>query len=131
MGALWGIVKQAYGYLSVLPFIPFAAVYFGSYLLSKDKKQAIRLAMDVTMVFLIGSVAGLFNQLFGSRFGFYAILLVMLIGAGLLGNLQYRTKGQVDGVRIARAVWRIGFFVLSVCYLIFMTIGLIQSFIKM
>jgi hypothetical protein len=127
---LWEVVKQAYGYLSVLPIIPFVAVYIGTYLYSKDRKQSIRLAMDVTMVFLIGSVSGLFNQLIGGSFGFYGILLVMLIGAGLLGNLQYRTKGKFDPVRIVRVVWRIGFFVLAVLYVVFLIIGLIRSVVE-
>ena len=129
MGALWDVVKQAYGYLSVLPFIPFAAVYIGTYLYSRDRKQSIRMAMDVTMVFLIGSVSGLFNQLFGGSFGFYGILLVMLICAGLLGNLQYRTKGRFDPVRIIRVIWRIGFFVLALLYIIFLIIGLIRTIV--
>jgi hypothetical protein len=130
MGALWEVVKQAYGYLSVLPFIPFAAVYIGTYLYSRDRKQSIQLAIDVTMVFLIGSVSGLFNQLFGGSFGFYGILLVMLIGAGLLGNLQHRTKGRFDPVRIVRIVWRVGFFVLAVLYIIFLIVGLIRSIVQ-
>jgi hypothetical protein len=130
MGAFWEVVKQAYGYLSVMPFIPFAAVYIGTYLYTRDRKQSIRLAMDVTMVFLIGSVSGLFNQLFGGSFGFYGILLVMLIGAGLLGNLQHRTKGKLDPVRIIRVIWRIGFFVLAVLYIIFLIIGLIRTIVE-
>jgi len=129
MGALWEVVKQAYGYLAVIPVIPFAVVYLGKFLYSRDRKQSIRLAMDVTMVFLIGSVAGLFNQLFGGSFGFYGILLVMLICAGLLGNLQYRTKGRFDPARIVRVIWRIGFFVLAVLYVILLLIGLIRTIV--
>ena len=131
MGALWEVVKQAYGYLSVLPVIPFAAVYLGTYLYSRDRKQSIRLAMDVTMVFLIGSVSGLFNQLSGGSFGFFGILLVMLICAGLLGNLQYRTKGKLDPVRIIRVIWRIGFFVLALLYVIFLLVGLVRTIVNM
>jgi hypothetical protein len=130
MGAFWDVVKQAYGYLAVMPVIPFAAVYLGTYLLSRDRKQSLRLAMDVTMVFLIGSVSGLFNQLFGGSFGFYGILLVMLISAGLLGNLQYRTKDRLDPVRIIRVIWRIGFFVLALLYIIFLIFGLIRTIVK-
>lgn len=120
-------MKHLYGYLSVLPFVPFIIVYAAALYRTRDKKRSLRLAMDITMVFLIGIVAGLFNQVFGSTFGFYGILLVMLIGAGLLGNVQYRVKGRVDMARIARAIWRIGFFVMSVCYILLMAVGVSMS----
>jgi len=128
MGAIWDVIKQLYAYMAVIPVVPFLLVYFASLAYARDKKKAFRLAMDVTTVLLIGSVAGLFNNVFGSSFGFFAIALVMLLGAGLLGNMQYRTKGEVNVKRIVRAVWRIGFFVMGFFYLLLMAIGMGQSF---
>ncbi|MFD2880000.1 DUF3397 family protein [Paenibacillus rhizoplanae] len=47
---------------------------------------------------------------FDSSFGFFLILLIVLISAGLIGGAQNRLKGGVDGKRLLRAVWRLSFF---------------------
>lgn len=84
------------------------------------------LAMDVTTLFLLLSVSALFNILFHAKFGFYLILLIVLISAGLIGGAQNRIKGKVDGRRLFRAVWRLSFFFLSTLYVLFMIVALIQ-----
>ncbi|GGG10332.1 DUF3397 domain-containing protein [Paenibacillus abyssi] len=125
---LWESITQAYAFLAVIPVVPFALIYFGYSAYVGDRKKAFRIAMDITMALLIGCVAVLFNHIFNSSFGFYGILLLMLIGGGLLGNLQYRTKGKLDMKRIIRAVWRVGFFIMSVMYILLMAIGIGKSF---
>jgi len=127
MNGLWESVKQIYGLLALIPFIPFGIVYAIARLMHGDRKRAFRLAMDVTTALLIGIVSVLFNEIFGSSFGFYGILLAVLIAAGLLGNLQYRKKGRIDASRIGRAVWRLGFFALSLLYVLFMCIRIGQD----
>ncbi|MBD2844411.1 DUF3397 domain-containing protein [Paenibacillus sp. IB182496] len=124
---LWDGLVQTYAILAIVPVVPFALIYAGYAAYVGDRKKAIRLAMDVTTPLLIGCVSVLFNQIFNSGFGFYGILLLMLLGGGLLGNLQYRTKGKLDARRIVRAVWRIGFFAMSAMYVLLMAIGVIGS----
>ncbi|WP_082083934.1 DUF3397 domain-containing protein [Paenibacillus beijingensis] len=124
---LWESMKQAYAFLAIVPIIPFAIVYYGYGALIRDRKRALRTAMDVTTLMLIGCVAVLFNRLFSNSFGLYGILLLMLIGGGLLGNLQFRSKGEVDVKRVVRAVWRIGFFIMSVLYVLLMFVGLSRT----
>jgi hypothetical protein len=120
-----GFVKT-YAALSVIPFAAFAAVWFGVYLVTKNKKQATAWAMDVTTLLLIGSVAVLYNNVFHSTFGIYLLLLLFLIGFGVLGNVQQRAKGRIDVKRIIRAVWRLGFMGLSVAYFILATVNFVQ-----
>ncbi|MCA0753815.1 DUF3397 domain-containing protein [Paenibacillus sp. N4] len=124
MGIIWTGITHLYGYLAVIPVIPFAIILFGYWAWIRDWKKAFRAAMDITTVFLIGCVAVLFDTIFGSRFGFYGIMLFMLIGAGLLGNAQFRKRGSVDAKKIFRTVWRLGFFSMSILYILFMVIGL-------
>jgi hypothetical protein len=78
--------------------------------------------MDITTAFLIGCVAVLFDRLFSSHFGLYGILLFMLLGGGLLGNAQFRKRGNIDAKKIFRAVWRLSFFTMSILYVVFMFI---------
>lgn len=116
--------------MSVVPVIPFILVYIIVTLRKKDRKQAIRLAMDVTTLFLLISVSALFNILFNTKFGFYLILLLLLITAGLIGGAQNRWKGQVDGKRLLRVVWRLTFVTMSISYIIFTFFGLAQYIFK-
>jgi hypothetical protein len=117
-----------YALSATLPFVSFAVVWLASYLWRRNNKKAIKLAMDVTTLSLIGSVSYLFFQLFHTKFGFYFIVLFFLVGYGLAGNYQYRKKGKIDHVRIVRVLWRLAFFGLSVLYVLLAVAGLIQSF---
>ncbi|WP_219836342.1 DUF3397 domain-containing protein [Paenibacillus sp. R14(2021)] len=124
---IWDSVKHVYAFMAILPIVPFVLVYFGSAAITGDRKRAFRTAMDVTTALLIGCVAVLFNVIFNSGFGLYGIMLVLLLGGGLLGNLQYRLKGNISMRRIMRAIWRLGFFLMSFCYVILMLIGIGKS----
>ena len=121
-----GLLMNSVITLSLIPIVPFLIVYLIGRGLKKDKKKTFMLAMDVTTFFLLLSVSALFNNLFNNGFGFYLILLIVLISTGLIGGAQNRLKGKVDGKRLFRAVWRLSFFFMSVGYLLFMFVGLIK-----
>ncbi|AJS57735.1 hypothetical protein UB51_03635 [Paenibacillus sp. IHBB 10380] len=115
---------------SILPFVPFLLVYFVHYRWMNNKNTALLLAMDVTTAFLILSVSALFNNIFNTGFGFYLILLLLLIAVGLVGGAQNRIKGGVDLKRMGRAVWRMTFVLMSTSYILFAIIGLIRYIFK-
>ncbi len=121
-----GLLRDSFITLSVIPIVPFLIIYFIGSGLKKDKRKTFLLAMDVTTIFLLLSVSAIFNIIFNNGFGFYLILIIVLICAGLIGGAQNRLKGKVDGKRLFRAVWRLAFFFMSVSYLLFMFIGLIK-----
>jgi hypothetical protein len=123
-------IATLYALLATVPFVGFALTWAISYLLSKDKKKSTRLAMDVTMLLLIGSVASMWNQLFHSRFGFWLIVLGILIAVGLLGGYQNRVRGAIDMTKIARIVWRIGFVCLAALYVLFLIVNVSIYVIK-
>lgn len=116
--------------LSILPFFPFFLVYWGMYAWKKDKRTALRMAMDVTTFFLVFSVSALFNLTFESNFGFYLTLLLILLALGFIGGAQNRLKGKVDGGRMFRAVWRMAFIIMSFGYVLFTLFGLIRYFMQ-
>jgi hypothetical protein len=118
-------IWSTYQILAGLPFIPFFIVYIIGVLRGMEKKKAFRLAMDITTVFLIGIVATLLSKRSGSSFGFYFIMLVMLIGAGLIGNAQTRIRGKINLQKIFRAVWRLSFFAMAVLYILLVSLELI------
>lgn len=110
---------------SMLPVIPFMLVYVIHRSIKHDKKAAILMAMDVTTLFLILSVSALFNNVSGSNFGFYLILLVLLIAGGLIGGAQNRMKGKVDVRRLLRAVWRLAFAGTGLAYIMLFLVSFI------
>lgn len=124
MAKIWDFFVHTYAYLALIPIIPFVVILFGYGSFINDRKKAFRLAMDVTTIFLVGIVAVLFDRIFGSQFGIYGIMLFMLLGGGLLGNAQFRKRGNVDVKRIFRTIWRLSFFVMSLLYILFMIISL-------
>ncbi|MFC3798183.1 DUF3397 domain-containing protein [Cohnella sp. GCM10012308] len=123
---MWNALVSAYAVLAIGSVIPFAAVYGISTMQTGDKKRAMGLAMDMTTIFLIGIVSYLLNRAFGIQMGFYIILLFMLLGAGLIGNAQYRVRGKVDGLKLFRAIWRLSFFGLAALYVLFMLIEIVR-----
>ncbi|MGZ7443671.1 DUF3397 domain-containing protein [Paenibacillus sp. TH7-28] len=111
---------------AMIPVIPFLLVYFIYYYGGKrEKKAAIMLAMDVTTLFLILGAAALFNNVFHSTFGFYLIVLILLVASGLIGGAQTRLKGKVDVRRLLRAVWRLAFAGTGVAYILLFLISFI------
>lgn len=131
MGAVMSWIVDAfiwlYAVLAIAPFLPFAFVWIAVYISRKEKKLATKRAMDVTTFALVGVVAVLYNDVFQSTFGLYLLLLLFLLGFGLLGNMQQRTRGRFDLMRTLRAVWRLGFLGLTAAYFLLMAIGITKN----
>lgn len=130
MGWLLDVLVNLYALLGTVPFLLFPLAGLTAYLIVKDRKKAVRFAADFTMFFLIGSVSVVYDELFGTTVkGFWLVLLLMLLLTGLLGNLQNRVRGKLNPDKLFRAVWRIGFLILAVAYLLMLIIGIIKQMI--
>jgi hypothetical protein len=128
---VWDWILTIYTVIATFAFLVFPLVWIIGYGVSGNKKTASRLAADITMVFLIGSVASMYDSLFDTSFrGFWIIVLFLLLLAGFIGNAQNRLRGKVDPVKIGRAVWRLGFLVLGFMYLLFFMIRIIIFIIQ-
>lgn len=116
---------------TALPFFPFIIVWILSSYWIKEKKRRMKLSIDITTLFLVASVAGLFNVIFNTGMGIYLLLLLYLITAGLLGGTMHQKHGQVDVPKLLRAIWRVSFLILSAMYLLLILIGIILYFYKL
>ena len=123
---VWDILRYTFTSLATFPIIPFLITFFAYGLFQSDKKIVIRLAMDVTTVFLLFNIGALFNNIFNSELGLYLLLILMLIAAGLLGNALYRKHGQLLWKRVLRIIWRLTFFLTAILHIIFMLIIIIR-----
>lgn len=126
---LASIILSIYGVLAIVPIFPFVLVGVITYFVKQDKKQAVQLAMDVTTFFLVGVVAAMLDEIFpGSSInGIWIVLLVLILLTGLLGNAQTRLKGKVNYKKLIRVVWRMGFVLLSLLYVIFLIVGVAKT----
>ncbi|MCZ8518757.1 MULTISPECIES: DUF3397 domain-containing protein [Paenibacillus] len=117
-------LQQLYLFLALVPFAAFLLTWGAVYGITRDKRKATHYSMDITSVFLIGSVAVMSRNIFGSGMLGWTVVLVFLVAAGLLGNMQNRKRGKVDLVRIARTLGRLGFVFLSACYVLLLLVGI-------
>lgn len=74
--------------------------------------------MDVTTLFLLGSVSLMWNKLFHTQFGFWLIILILLIAFGIIGGYQNHLKGKTNLIKVGRLVWRLSFVGLSALYIL-------------
>ncbi|WP_341805081.1 DUF3397 domain-containing protein [Paenibacillus turpanensis] len=118
------IFSQVYAFLAALPFIPFGLAWIIAYAALRNRRSSMLLAMDITVIFLVGAVTALFNDVFSSGFGFYLLLLLFLIIFGLLGNAQMRLKGRFHPAKILKSIWRLGFFALCGAYVLLLIVGI-------
>ena len=88
MNGLVSLLSTLYAMLAVAPFITFILLWFLVYLFLKDKKMTTRFTMDITTLFLLGSVSLMWNKLFHTQFGFWLIVLMLLIAFGIIGGYQ-------------------------------------------
>jgi hypothetical protein len=129
LSLILGVVSYMYAMFAVLPFLTFAFIWFLVYFFLKEKKMTTRLTMDITTIFLIGTVSAMWNKLFHTSFGFWLIALVILVAYGLIGGFQTKEKGQTDLLKVTRVVWRLSFFGLSVLYLILFLLNVGKNYI--
>lgn len=120
-------LAHLYAFFAVVPFVPFFAAWLIAYVRLRDKRRATRLAMDVTTLFLIGSVSIMFRKTTGSALGLWIVILLFLLLAGFIGRQQNKLKGKVNVPRIVKIVFRLAFFVMSLLYFALLLVGIIQS----
>ena len=131
MNMLLDWLHKLYTALALAPFVAFFITWFITYGLSRDKRKATHLSMDITTLFLVGSVAYMSRSIFGSGMLVWTIVLLFLVAAGMLGNLQTRVKGRVDLLKIARTLSRFGFIVLTACYVLLLFVGIGKFMFKL
>lgn len=123
------LVQSIFAIAAIIPFVTFVILYLVLNYYMDDKKRAKTLTIDVTTALLIISVSAMFDVIFQpSMRGIWIILLIFLVAFGLIGGAQTRNRGQVNLQKTFRMIWRIGFLLLSVLYIIFLFVGIGQSF---
>lgn len=127
MNVIFEWLHGIYVFLAFVPFVAFFITWFIVYGFSRNKRQSTYWSMDVTTLFLIGSLAYMSRAVFQSSWLLWIVILLFLIAAGVLGNLQNRIRGKLNVLKIAKTLSRLGFLVLTALYVLLMAIGIGKS----
>lgn len=111
-----------------LPILVFVLVYIVNLLWSKDKKESILLAIYITGISLIFSVAILINNIWITKYGFLFLLIGMLISYLVLLLLQYLLKSQLDLQKIIRPAYLLFCFIIFIIYCILIVLNISKAF---
>lgn len=131
MSAIVEWLIHIYGYFALFPLISFIFFWFIAFIWYKDKKKSTKWAMDLTTFLLFGAVSSMLDVIFRISFGgFWFVLLIFLVAAGLVGNYQNRLHGAVDIKKLIKIIWRIGFLLLSCVYFLLLIIGIVNQMLK-
>lgn len=129
MQFIWNLLQSVFAAAAIVPFVTFVILHIILTRYMNDKKRAKSLTIDITTALLIISVSAMFNVIFSPAInGIWIIVLAFLVAFGLAGGAQTRNRGQVNLSKTFRMIWRIGFLLLSVLYILFLLIGIVQSF---
>jgi len=131
MHFLLNLVQWVFALAAIIPFATFFILYFVLNRFMEDKKKAKTLTIDITTLLLVFVVSAMFNTIIRPGMSFlWIILFAFLVAFGLAGGMQTRSQGKVDLQRTFRIIWRIGFLVLSLLYIILLLIGIGQYFFR-
>ncbi|MDB5052310.1 MAG: hypothetical protein JWM44_360, partial [Bacilli bacterium] len=102
IGHILNFAVHFYAALAFIPYLSFIVLWFITYFITHDKKKSTRISIDVTTLLLIGAVARQLHKLFGSSLGFWILLFILLLSAGLIGRQQNDLRGTVNVMRILK-----------------------------
>lgn len=128
--AFWNAIVSTYAFFSAIPFISFFIIWIIAYAVYREKKKSTHMAMDITTFLLLGAVAAMFDRFTPEWLGgLWIILFVILLLFVFFGYMQIRIRGMIDWQKLVRAVWRISFVMLAICYIVLFVIISIINFV--
>lgn len=131
MQFLLNLVQSIFALAAIVPFATFVILYFILNRYMEDKKKAKSITIDVTTALLIVIVSAMFDVIFEPGIkGIWIVLFAFLVAFGLAGGAQTRNRGQVNLMKTFRAIWRVSFLLMCLLYIMFLFIGIGQSFFK-
>lgn len=125
MAVLGNIWSHFWAIVTVLPLIGFAIVYFVLILWRRDRRLAIRWAVNITNFLLIHAVIVAYSVIWPEAWsawwwiiGFYVVVI------SLLAWLQMKLKGKLSLKKVSFFAWRLTFLFFGFAYLVLITTGI-------
>lgn len=107
-----------------VPFLAFLLSYIVFRKVTKNNLRSFRISVDVTTIFLIGSVYHATYVIWEKSY-LWAICLVLLLTAIMLFLLHWKYKQDIQLRRIWKGFWRVNFLLFTVGYAAFAIYGVV------
>nr|WP_275899551.1 DUF3397 domain-containing protein [Bacillus piscicola] len=108
-----------------IPFLAWYLVYIITVKWTKQKSKAVRLAADFSTVLFILSVHFLMMAIWNNSY-FWLILLVILLTAALFTIVHYRTRHDIEVMKLVKGIWRFTFFLFCGGYILLSFYGIVS-----
>ena len=111
------------------PIILFFITYFIGRKRKKSKVKAFGMASDATTVVLFFSVPLSISSLWEKNYNII-ILIIAIVIAIIFTYIDWRTKKEIEILRLIKKTWRLYFILLSIAFVVIWIVGLIQSIME-
>ncbi|MCM3386655.1 DUF3397 family protein [Ureibacillus chungkukjangi] len=118
--------------VSIIIFFPIILFIITYFLGRKGKKSRVKsfgLASDVTTVVLFFSVPLSISSLWEKNYNII-ILIIAIVIAMIFTYIDWRTKKEIEVLRLIKKTWRLYFILLTIAFVVIWIVGLIQSIIE-
>ncbi len=118
--------------LSIIIFFPIILFFITYFIIRKRKKSKVKafgIASDLTTLVLFFSVPLSISSLWEKNYN-VVVFIIALIIAIVFTYIDWRTKKEIEILRLLKKVWRLYFILLTMAFLVIWIVGLIQSIIE-
>ncbi len=120
---MWEMLRKLYAILAAMPPVGYLITYGLVYIVTKNRPLAHLRALDVTTLLLLSAVSVLWYNVTGGQ-GWVVVLSLFIFLGTCLALLQWWIRGHFHLRRWLRALWRLGFLLLSVLYVMLFVYGI-------
>ncbi|QCR31702.1 DUF3397 family protein [Lysinibacillus sp. SGAir0095] len=111
------------------PIILFTITYFIARKRKKSKLKSFGMASDVTTIVLFFSVPLSISSLWDKNYNILIFIIAIII-AIIFTYIDWRTKKEIEVLRLIKKTWRLYFILLTIAFVAIWIVGLIQSIIE-
>ncbi|TFB23308.1 DUF3397 domain-containing protein [Filobacillus milosensis] len=113
--------------LATIPYISFFILFFVLKKVTNQATRSTKIAADLSSVFFIIAVNALLYLIFENSFLTWTIITYMLAIIAVI-TIQWKNEIDINIWQAARIVWRGGFILLALSYLVLVPIGIYLTY---
>ncbi|WP_027963096.1 DUF3397 domain-containing protein [Halalkalibacillus halophilus] len=117
------MITTVIAYLATIPFLTFFLLFIVVKKITNKATRSTKIAADWTCVLFLISVNGLVFMLFDYSILWESVLAYM-VSIAIVLTIQWRNEEEIYLFRAFRIVWRGSFILLSLGYLVLMTLAI-------
>lgn len=121
------LVSTVIALLATIPYITFFLCFLVLRNITKRATFSTKMAADFSTVFFLLSVNGILFMIFNQNFLVWMIVLFLFFTIIIL-IFQWKVDSEIQVLRAIRIVWRFGFIIGAIGYLILTPVGIYVNY---